>query len=148
MTHGLECGGMAAEFELPVGNQLIGEGAQSSSRNESWIEVAHGSGRGVPRIGEPGLSSLLAFSVHSLERRVWKVDLAAYFHPPWQRLAQPQGNGPDRPHVGCYVVAACAVATRGAADEPAVFISERDAQPVDLHFGYVGDRLLMGSQRA
>ncbi len=94
--------------------------------------------RGLANSGSPGV---FAPAVRPLERRARQEHLAAHFDPARRTAAKAEWNRPDGAHVGRHVLAAGAVASRGADEQPAVPVGERDAQPVDLQLCDVPDRL-------
>ena len=52
---------------VAVADELIEEGAQAPLRYEPRIEIAEGTGGGVPRVCEGRLPSLLALGIRPLE---------------------------------------------------------------------------------
>jgi hypothetical protein len=123
-------------------DDLVRPGAQRAARHLRRIEVAHGAGGRVARVGEGRFARVFALAVHPLERRARQVDLAAHLEAAGRHVAERQRDRANRAHVGGDVFPAHAVAPRRAADEPAVLVRQGDAETVDLQLGDVRHRLV------
>ncbi len=121
--------------------ELVHIGRQAALRDQRRVQIAHRARGGVAGIGKEGLARLFAFAVRPLERRARHEHLAADVDPARRTAAKAEWNRPDRSHVGRHVLAAGAVASRGADEQPPIPVGQRDAQPVDLQLGDVPDRL-------
>ena len=71
-----------------------------------------------------------------------QVHLAANLDAALRPALQRQRDRAHRPHVLRDVLAAHAVAARGAAHQPPVFVGQRDAEAVDLQLGDIRRRVL------
>ncbi len=123
-------------------HQLIRPRREAAPGHQRRIEIPHRPGRGVARVGVERLARVLLFLVDALEVLLREIDLAAHFDAPLRPAAQRQRDRPHRAHVRRDLFAADAVAARGAAHQPAVFVGQRDAEAVDLELGDVGGRRL------
>ena len=121
-------------------NQLIDERAQPAPRHQRRIQVAHRSRGGVSGVGKERLAGILALFVDPRERRPRQEQLAAHLDAARRSVAQGERDRLDRPHVRRHVLAAHAVAARGAAHEGTVLVGERDAEAVNLQLGHIRHR--------
>ena len=97
---------------------LIDEGLEPAARDQSGVEIPHRSGRNIARIREERLVGVVPLLVDAVERRARQKHLAAHFEAPDDGPPRSaQRNRPDRAHVRGDLLAAHAVAARGAADE-------------------------------
>ena len=115
---------------------LVTPDTQGTPRGMRRIELADRTGGGVARVDEGGLVGGDTLLVIALEGRQRQVDFAAHLEHGGRLLArlqaQGRGNGVDGAQVGGDVLADFAVAAGGAAHQAAVFVDDRDGQPVDL----------------
>ena len=121
-------------------DHLIDPGRESALGHLARVDVPHGARRGVARVGEDGLARRLLLFVRPLELRQRQKHLAADFDAPGGPVAKDQRNASNRPHVVRHVFTVHAVTSRGAADETAVLVGERNAEAIDLELGHVGRR--------
>src|SRR5262249_11173361 len=131
--------------ELPVGiGQRLADLASGIAKEAQWtlgrdsrIELTQAAGSGVARVGEDRLGGFGARLVHFQELGARHVYLAAHFddlrHLPALELGRHVAHGAQ---IGCDVLTDLAVAARGALDELAVLITQRDRQPVDFGLGH------------
>ena len=112
----------------------IHEGLQPARGSDRWMELAHGAGCRVARVGVSRLAGLFEARVGCGERALGQVDLAAdleligeAFH-----LCQRHGHRADGADVGGHVLALDAVATRRRAHEASTCVGDRHRQSVDL----------------
>ena len=146
----LEAGRAQRLEHVPVGGeaqrvgaaQVIEEDVERAAGGDRRILLPHGARRGVPRVGERGRAGLFQRPVEASELLARHEDLAAHLEDGRAGQSPPQHHRDrsDRPEVRRDVLAHAPVAARGAADEAAVLVQERDAQAVDLRLAHVGER--------
>ena len=124
-------------FSHTLGHELVHKRAKVAFRHQCRIQIAHGPGRGVAGICEKRLAGVLELAVDALEGGSREVDLAADLDPRGWSAAERERNRTNGADVRGHLVAARAVAPRGAAEQPSLLIGERDAQAVDLELGDV-----------
>ena len=113
---------------------------QLALRRDPRVKLAQRAGGGVAGIGKGLLPVLLALGIERGKDLFRHVDLAAHDEAR-QLLRQHHGNGLDRAQILRHVLAHAPIAARGAADEHAVAVLERDGQTVHLRLHAVFDVL-------
>ncbi len=123
------------------GDQVIQVRAELLLRDELRILLPQRTCRGVARIRQRLESRFFERFVVLREVGLGDVDLASDFETLHARidLQRQRAHGAD---VRRHVVAACAVAARGAAHERAVLVEERDRDAVDLQLRFVFDDII------
>ena len=105
-------------------------------RGDLRVELAQRARRRVARVGHEGLSLQLTPGIDLLKDAARHIHLAPHDQAR-ELFRQCHGDGADRAQILRHVLADTAVAARRAADEHAVAVFERDAQPVDLRLDAV-----------
>ena len=118
--------------------QLIGPRRETPFRDQRGVEIPHSARGGVTGIGVQRLACGFLLLVDPLEVLLGQIDFAAHLDASLRTAAQRQRNRAHGAHVLRHVVATAAVTTGGAANQPSVFIGERDAEAIDLELCYVG----------
>ena len=121
----------------------IGKEMQRPARGHGRVELAQRAARGIAWVREhPPLATL----VQGREIRVSHVDLAPDLDQLGDGIArQFPGQVADRQRVRRHVLARRAVAAGRRLHEPAVFVTDRQRQAVDLGFGRKGQRGVDGN---
>ncbi len=65
-------------FLPEVGDKVVGKELKFSAGRDFWVELAHGSGRDVARVGECRQSLFFLFAVYGFKRFFGHIDLAAH----------------------------------------------------------------------
>src|SRR5262249_41923099 len=108
---------LAARRVAPRMSDGMHEDIEAPFGDDARVEVLHGAGRGVARVGEDLLAAFFALAVDLLEPRPRQEYLAPHLELARHVLAdEHEGHGADGPHVRRHVVAANPVATCHAAD--------------------------------
>jgi hypothetical protein len=119
---------------------------QWSLGRDRRVELAKRSGGGVARVRGGSLPLFGEALVQLSEARERHVDLTSDLQERRRRLALREHHArrdrPDRPEVRGDILASVAIASRGAADELAVFVDQVDRGAVDLRLRDKGDRLV------
>ena len=125
--------------ERPTANHLVRKRPESAFRHQRRIQIPHRAGRRVARVGKQRLAGVLTFLVDPRKGRPREEEFAADLQPSGGAALQRQRNRADGADVGGDVFATNAVTARSAARQPAVLISQRDTETIDLQLGHVID---------
>jgi hypothetical protein len=122
---------------------------QRALGRDARVELAERAGCGVARVRRRLLPGRNLALVEAREPGEGEVDLASHLEQSGRRLAvgrsEAERDGVDRAQVLRHVLAAEPVAARGAPDERAVLVDERDGRAVDLRLDHIRD-LLVGPE--
>ncbi len=134
--------------ELRVGRHVghfapgVGKKFQLAACRHLRVELAQRSGCRIARVDV----GLLSLGLHLLVERhkvaLCHVDFTAHFHDGRHPLRQFVRNFLDGADIGRDVLARRAVAARCGRHQPAVLVTDRHGEPIDLRFGGKGDRLV------
>ena len=121
----------------------VGEEFQRARSGNTRIELAQRPGGRITRIGEGLLTLLRVARVEGREIRVAHVDLAADFE---DRRSPRDSLRNIRDGAGVFgdILPHLAIAPRRGLHQHAVFIAQREREPVDLGLGRVGNRHPLG----
>ena len=121
-----------------VARKLVEYAIQTAARYDGRRLLFERSGRSVAGIGQERFSGRLAFGVEAVERGVGHQDFTPDFEVVGPvAVAQHEGYRAHRADVGRHVVALLSVAARHGAQQPPVFVGERDGRAVELQFAGV-----------
>ena len=124
----------------------VGKEPKRARAGDRRIQLAQRSGRRVARVGKGFAAALGLAGVQRRKVGVAHVNLAAHFQN-GRGVFDALGNVVDGQRIGGHVFAHLTVAACRRRDQRAVFIAQRQRQPVDLGFRRVCQRGIGGQPK-
>ncbi|CAI8151807.1 MAG: Uncharacterised protein [Synechococcus sp. CC9902] len=119
--------------------QGVGEEVEPACRHHLRVQLSQGSSAGVAGVGEESLTATFTLGVDRCKGGVGNERLPADFHPGRGIVdLQTQRDRIDRPHIGCDLLTAAAVASGCSTVQHPVSVTEGQGIAVDLQLTHQG----------